>query len=493
MKLIPRKIPIKVGNKFVAVLSKTTAHKFDLHAGDRIQIKNGHKGDLRAILDVSENGEIDENEIGLFSEPWKKLKTKRGDRITVTIADKPISLVYIREKLDGKKLSPEKYNEIIKDVVEDDLSDVEMAYFVSGCYKNGMTDDETVALTRSIVKNGGRLKFKKRIVMDKHCIGGVPGNRTTMIVVPIVAAAGLIMPKTSSRAITSPAGTADTMEVLANVKNDAKRLQQIANRVGGFITWGGGVDLAAADDHMIRVRNPLSLDPQGMLLASIMAKKFSVSANRVLIDIPCGPQVKVKKRADAIALGNKFKLIGRKLGMKVQILISNGEQPIGNGIGPVLEARDVLKVLACEKDAPKDLREKGLKMAGILLELGEKAKKGQGYKKAKDLLDSGKANKKFMQMIKAQGEQRIAIREGEFAKHVLAKKTGKVVGIHNKLVARIARTAGAPVDKQAGVYLYKKLGDKVKKGEKLFTIYADNKERLKNTEIFGLDNAYTVK
>lgn len=493
MELIPRKFPIKIGNLYAVILSKRTASQFDLLPGDRVLLKNNHKGELRAILDVSEDSEFKDNEIGLFAETWSKLNVKRGDKIKVEIAEKPISLVYIREKLDGKKLTAKKINTIIKDVVEDDLSDVEMAYFVSGCYTHGMTEDETAELTKSIVRNGGHLRFKRKIILDKHCIGGVPGNRTTLIVVPIVTATGLLMPKTSSRAITSPAGTADTMEVFANVCNDAKRLKQIADKINGFITWGGGVDLAAADDHMIRVRNPLSLDPQGMLLASIMAKKHSVSANRVLIDIPVGPQVKIKTKREAKALARKFKDIGKRLDMKVSILISVGNQPIGNGIGPVLEAIDVMKVLKNEKGLPKDLQQKAIQMAGILLELGGKAKKGQGEKLAKKILTSGQAYEQMMRIIKAQGEQRVAMRPGNFKKDVLAKESGKVTGIDNKLISRIARTAGAPTDKQAGMYIYKKLGDKVKKGDKLYTIYADNKERIKNTEIYGINNVYKIQ
>jgi len=229
------------------------------------------------------------------------------------------------------------------------------------------------------------------------------------------------------------------------------------------------------------------------LLASIMAKKHSVSANHILIDIPIGPQAKVKTEKDAKKLGSRFKSIAKKLGMKMQILISNGDQPIGNGIGPVLEAIDVMKVLENKKDAPQDLKKKGCKMAGILLELTGKAKKGKGEKMARKILESGKAHEKMMEIIEAQGPQRVAMRPGKFKKDVLANKSGKIVGINNKLIARIARTAGAPVDQQAGAYVYKKLNDKVKKGEVLYTVYADNKTRLKNVEIYGLDDVYTIK
>jgi len=494
MQLIPNKIPIKVGEKYIAVLNEHMAHNLDLHPGDRISVKNGRKGEIIAILDITEDRkEIRDTEVGLYIESWEKLRAKRGDKLCIKLAEKPISLQYIKDKLDGKKLNKEQINEIIKDVVHEDLSELEIAYFVSGCYTKKLDMEEAVNLTKAIVANGSQLKFNKKIVADKHCIGGVAGNRTTLIVVPIVTALGITMPKTSSRAITSPAGTADTMEVLANVLNDAAKLQKIADKVGGFITWGGGVDLASADDKMIQARHILSLDPEGMLLASIMAKKHSVGATHVLIDIPYGPQVKMATKADAIKLGTKFVEIGKKLGMKIQILASTGDEPIGNGIGPVLEAIDAMKVLKNDKDAPQDLRKKGLEMAGMVLELCGKAKKGEGEKMAEKTLNSGAAYKQMMRIIKAQGENKHKLRLGKFKKEIIAQKTGKIVETSNGMIAHIARSAGSPKDPYAGVYLYKKDGENVKKGDKLYTIYSDLKEGLEYAEHYDLNSVYKIK
>lgn len=490
MYLIPRKVNIRTGNKYIAVLHQDTAHMFDLHAGDRIIVKNGKK-EIRALLDVTPNS-IRKNEVELFAEAWEQLSVKRGNKIKIMIAEKPISVLYIKEKLQGQTLTSEKINEIVKDVVEDDLTDIEMTYFVSGCYIHGLNDRETADLTKAIVRNGNRLKFSDRVIVDKHCIGGVPGNRTTMLVVPILTAAGLRMPKTSSRAITSPSGTADTMEILANVTNDAPKLMKIAKTVGGFITWGGGVDLAAADDRMIRVRHPLSLDPEGMLLASIMAKKHSVSANHVLIDIPIGETVKIKSRKQAEHLRQRFLKIAHILGMKARVIITDGSQPIGRGIGPLLEAIDVIKVLKNEKDAPQDLKKKALKMAGILLELSKKARAGWGEKIAQEILESGAAWKKMQQIINAQGAKRLPSLAENFLDIASAKK-GRVQKINNKTISRICRIAGAPKDPKAGVFIYKKLQDSVQKGETLYRIYANNKERLTYTrEAVKLDNGYTI-
>jgi putative thymidine phosphorylase len=490
--LKPQKIDIKVSNKYICLLNEFTAHHLDLHAGDRVYIKNG-KEEVIAILDIS--SQTKDGEIGLYVESWDKLKVKKEDRrVSVEIARKPDSILYIREKLDGKKLDAFKINKIIKHIVNERLSDVEITYFVSGCYINGLDDEETVNLTKAIVNNGGRLRFKNKIIVDKHCIGGVPGNRTTLITVPICAVAGLLVPKTSSRAITSPAGTADTMEVLANVTNDSKKLTKIANKVGAFISWGGGVDLAAADDHMIKIRNPMSLDPQGMLLASILAKKHSVSATHVVIDIPYGPDVKVKNPKEAEPLKKRFEKIGAMLGMKIKVVLTDGSQPIGNGIGPILECIDVMKVLKNAPDAPRDLRKKSLFIAGTALELTGKALPGKGAKMAEEILKSGKAHKKLLEIISAQGKKNIPLTAGKFTANIKAKNSGKVLYINNKMISHYARLAGAPINMGAGIFIHKFKGDKINKGDTLFTLYSENKSRLENTlSVIKVDDVYKIK
>lgn len=490
--LKPKKIDITVGNRYVVLMNEKTAHRLDLHPADRIFVKNGDSHAI-ALVDIANHETVD-GEIGLYKDTWDKLQVKRGDkRVSIEMAQKPESVIYIREKLDGKKLDAVKMNKIIEDVVKQKLSDVELTYFVSGCYVNGLDDKETVELTKAIVRNGGKLVFKNKVILDKHCIGGVPGNRTTLITVPICAAAGVLIPKTSSRAITSPAGTADTMEVLANVHNDSVKLTKIANKVGGFISWGGGVDLAAADDYMIKVRNPLSLDPQGMLLASILAKKHSVSANYVVIDIPYGPDVKVKTIKDAQPLKSRFEKIATMLGMKIKVLLTDGKQPIGRGIGPILECIDCLQVLNNDPNAPKDLRTKAIFVAGEALELCGKAKKGQGQKLAEELLKSGKAAKKFKEMIDAQGRTNIPLTPGKFTYDIKATKNGTIQYINNKLISRYARMAGAPINMGAGITMNKYIGDKVKKGDVLFTLVAESASRLADTlESVVVEQCYKI-
>lgn len=496
MQLKPYKINIKTGRYYpVAVISEGAAHAMNLFLGDRVHLKSD-RSVVTCFLDIAKDN-FSNRKIGLFTETYNRLNIEPGDVVEIIPADKPRSLLFIREKLDGKHLSFEKLNDIIRDIVHGDLSDIEMTYFVTACYCRGLNDEESAHLTRAIVRNGKQLVFKKRglrggrVVADKHCIGGVPGNRVTPIVIPIVVASGVLMPKTSSRAITSPAGTADAVEVVCNVTINAHRLMTIAKKVGGFMVWGGGVDLAAADDRMIKIRNPMSLDPEGMLLASIMAKKHSVSANCVLIDIPVGPGVKIKDVANAQHLKKRFLKIGKMLGMKIKVIVTDGKQPIGNGIGPLLEMIDVMNVLKNAPDAPADLREKSLMESAILLELTGKAKKGRGYKLAEEILKSGRAWRKFQQIVNAQGKKRIP-KVAKYSANVAAKQAGRVKAIENKTIAHIARIAGAPKDPTAGLFLHKKIGDRVKKGEALYTIYASNPSQLKYALEFAKNTGYSL-
>ena len=337
-----------------------------------------------------------------------------------------------------------------------------------------MSTEETILLTKAMVKHGEVLKLKKYPVIDKHSIGGIPGNRTTLIVVPIIAAAGYYIPKTSSRSITSPAGTADTMEVLANVTFPIKKMKEIVLKNHGCIVWGGSLNLAPADDKIIAVERPLEIDAESQLLASIMAKKHSVSSTHILIDVPVGKDSKVKNMFEALKLKKEFEKIGRRLKKHVKVLITDGTQPIGNGIGPALEARDVLWVLKRDPRRPTDLEKKCLMMCSKIFDM---LNVKDGHKKALEILNSGEAYAKMVEIIKAQNGREIAaedIKVGKYAYDVLSTKSGKVVSVDNTSISRIARIAGAPNDKGAGIYLYKHIGDKVKKGEKLYTIYADS-------------------
>lgn len=482
-------IGISSGGPLIAILNPKDALRSDLHAGDRIKITYKNRS-TSAAVDISEHlyaphgnnkkHGIKEGEIALFEEVIEKLKLKDSPQVKIEYQDKPQSVDYIKKKLEGMTLSDSEINSIIKDLIDNKLTEIELTYFVSACYTKGLSENETVALTRAIVKNGSTLKLNKKMVFDKHCSGGVPNNRTSMIIVPIVSALGLTIPKTSSRSITSPAGTADTMEALAGVTFPVNKIKEIVKKTNGCLVWAGATSLASADDKLIKLRHPLSLDPEGMLLASILAKKVAVSSTHVLIDIPVGPKTKIKTIGQAINLERKFQKIARKLKLKLKVIITDGRQPIGNGIGPNLEAKDVLYILRRDPKAPKDLENKSIFMAIKILEM---AKVKDAHQKVIECLESGRAYKKFQDIIKAQqGNPNIRpndLKLGKYNYNYRAQRNGVVKQINTNIISKIARVAGAPLDKDAGIYLYKHINDNVRKNEILFTIYARSQKKLK--------------
>ena len=285
------------------------------------------------------------------------------------------------------------------------------------------------------------------------------------------------MPKTSSRAITSAAGTADVIETIAKVEFSPKELRKIMSKVGAFMVWGGALGMVPADAKIIRIEKSLKIDPEAQLLASILSKKIAAGSKYILVDIPYGKNAKFSKQK-ALKLKKKFEKLGGYFRKKIKVVLTEGKQPIGNGVGPVLELIDVINILNPTKKGPKDLEDKSLFLAGQLLELTKKSKKGKGEDLARQILYSGKALEKFNQIIKAQGGNSKKLNLGKFKKEIFAKNSGKIREIHNKKINFLARVAGCPLDKGSGLYLHVHLNDKVKKGEKILTIYSESKPRL---------------
>ncbi len=481
MKFKVKKLYLSTGHINVAVLNYLDAREFNFHRGDRIRLKNG-KDEAVAIIDTTNSDfVVPKGTIGLMDESITCLGKKCIKCIDAYPEPSPGSVELIKNKLNKKILSYNDYVEIIHDIVYNKLTAQEIAFFISALYINEPTLDEIVHLTKAVVRTGDTFLIENEKILDKHCIGGVPGNRTTMLVVPIIAAAGLFMPKTSSRAITSPSGTADTVETLCSVSFSINEMKKIVKKTNACLVWGGSLNLAPADDKIIVIEKPLSLDVESLLLTSIMAKKKTVSATHVLIDIPYGKGAKVETRSKALHLKKMFNILGKKLDMKIDVIITDGTQPIGNGIGPLLEARDVLYVLTRNEKRPHDLERKSLFIAGRMLELGGKAKKFQGYKAAKEILESGKAYRKFDEIVREQkgiifDPEKIKL--ADYKHDVKSKKSGKITGIDNKFISKIAVLVGCPKDKKSGIYLYKHKNDKVKYGDVLYTIYSQSKEHL---------------
>ena len=477
-----KKINIETGDTPKVLLNEQEALNFGIHAGDHIGLSWHNRKRIFASVNLTEK-EIKPGQIGLFEEIWSKYPIRKDEIVEVAIVERPESVKAINKKLKGGVLNFEEIHSIIADIVSRRLGPVELSYFVASSFAQPYTPQELYYLTKSIAETGEQLKFpESKIVVDKHSVGGLAGNRTTMIVVPIVAAFGLYIPKTSSRAITSPSGTADTMEVLAPVGFSMKRIKQMVMKNKVCMIWGGGLNIAPADDLIIKVTRPLSLEPFDKMVVSIMAKKVAMGIKYLVIDMPVGLTSKIPTMAKANEIEKKFTYLGKRFGIKVHVEKILANEPVGRGVGPALESRDVLRVLQQKKNRPKDLENKALVLAGKLLEISGQVARGKGKSIAEEILISGKAWKKMQVVIKEQGgdstidSDSVAL-GGEYYR-VLSSKVGKITAVDNKAIDEIARTLGAPSEKLAGIYLHKRIGQTVKKGSKLFTFYANRRERI---------------
>ncbi len=441
----------------------------------RVEIALGGKSIIATLNVVIDGGWLPPHTAGLSEAAWTALDPGPDAMAVFSHPAPPVSAAAIRAKVYGRRLGEAEFRDIVRDIVGRRLSDLDLAAFVTACAGDRLETEETIALTRAMTETGERLDWGPGMVLDKHCVGGLPGNRTTPIVVAIVAAAGLRIPKTSSRAITSPAGTADTMEVMAPVTLDRDAIRRVVETEGGCVVWGGGLDLAPADDLLIRIERPLDFDSEGQMVASILSKKAAAGSTHVLIDMPVGPTAKVRSQSAARSLATLLETVAGAVGLKARVRMSDGEKPVGRGIGPALEARDVLAVLRRAPDAPADLRARALDVAGALLDMAAEAQggpAGDGRRRAEALLDEGAAEAKFMAICRAQG----GFSEPGRAAHrtvQTAPRGGLVTAIDNRRIARIAKLAGAPGRKNAGVLLHANAGDRVEKGAPLYEIHAE--------------------
>ena len=472
MRLKIKSLDLEAGRP-VAFLHQNTAKVMNIHVGERIEISSDGAKAL-AVVDIVQ-GIVKENEIAFSNEITDYIKLK-SEFVYVSPAFSPQSTQFIFKKLKGKELNKKEIYSIIFDIVNNSLTEAEIAYFVSAVYEKGMSFKETYYLTEAMSNTGRKIKWNSNKIADKHCIGGIPGNRTTPIVVSICAVAGIIMPKTSSRAITSASGTADVIETIAKVDLSLDELKSVVKKTNACLVWGGLLGLAPADDKLIRVERLLNVDPEAQLIASIISKKLSAGSKYILIDIPYGEGAKVSLN-EAKKLRDKFIKMGKRFRLKIHVVLTLGDQPIGNGIGPILEMNDILRVLKRD-NPPLDLENKSLFLASEILEMMGKAKKGKGLKLASEILESGKAFEKFNEIINAQG--RINYNIG-FAKHscdIRASKSGKINKIDNLLINNISRILGCPIDKSSGIYLYYHKKDSIKKGRPLLKLYSESRKKL---------------
>jgi AMP phosphorylase len=474
-----RILDLDAGGKTIAVLNNRDAEELGVHSLDRVIITS-EKDSLTAVVNTSEKS-VPPGVIAVFDEVTEELNLRAGQSVGVRARGPLESKKYIRHKMEGTELTPEEITEIITDVVERNLNDLELASFVTAIYMEGLSVGESASLITAMVETGSTLSFGN-LVCDKHSIGGIPGDKTSLLAVPVIAASGLIIPKTSSRAITSPAGTADRAAMLMPVELELSEIEKIVHKTNGCLVWGGSLDLAPADDLLIQIEQPLGVDP--LLLSSILSKKKSVGATHVVIDIPTGSRAKIKTDSKARRLADQFAHIGRQLDMQVACAVTYGEQPLGTCIGPALEAREALTTLT-EKD-DSDLTEKVTALCGILFSIVGKARNFQHGKNLAHNLLKKKAEQKLREIIEAQGgnpemkPEDICV--GEHSLTVHAEKKGVVRWINNPGLARVASAAGCPKDTGAGIILFRKLGDAVYPKDPLYAIVSEKSYKLSQAE-----------
>ena len=477
----------------IAVLRKDSplcrSEGFTAHA--RIRLESAH-GDV--IVELFQTGSelLEADQVGLSTAAWEKLQVRDGDQVHAMHPRPLQSVHHVRGKVYGRRFSQPALDAVMGDIVRGRYDEIELAMFLTAIAARALDDEELVSLTGAMVEVGERLEWNRPVRMDKHCVGGLPGNRTTPLIVAIVAANGLVIPKTSSRAITSPAGTADTMEMLAPVNLDLGSMRRVVEREGGCVVWGGSVRLSPVDDMLIRVARVMDLDAEAQLVASVLSKKIAAGATHLVLDLPVGDTAKVRSDKEAKTLAARLEATAAAFGLKTRSVITDGRQPVGRGIGPALEANDVLAVLQGEEHQPLDLRDRAIRLAAELLEMAGAAEPGRGEALAEETLQSGDAWRKFKAICEAQGGLRTP--PVARAHDVVAARRAGVVGLFdNRRLGRVAKLAGAPAAPAAGVELHVHLGARVEAGDPLYTIHAETRGELEYAREFVGNNGDIIR
>lgn len=472
-RLTVRRIPIRSGQGHTAYLPLDSAMSAagTYPAGGRIEILSGTRAIRAALAFVEPGWALRADEIGLSAEAFGDLALPEGRSVAIRRTPTPSSSALLRLKVGGGRLTADEYETLFRDVIEGRYSESEVAAFLVKAVQN-LDDDEVVAVAQARCRFMPRIAWPAPIVVDKHSLGGIPGSRITLIVVPIVAAHGLLMPKTSSRAITSASGTADVMEAAARVDLDADAVRRVVSEACGCIAWNGRLNHSSLDDVVNAITRPLGLDGNRWSVASILSKKWTAGSSHVVVDLPYGPRAKLKTLSDARELGRVFELVGAGLGLTVRALATDGRGAIGRGIGPALELRDVERVLDGDALAPQDLRDKALRFAAEILSfdpaIGDRVK---GRERAEALLSCGAARAQFERIVAAQGAV-ARVRPGPHTHVIRTPSRGVVAAVDGWQLAGIARAAGAPADKSAGIDLTVSVGQGVVSGQVLYTIHA---------------------
>ena len=471
-------LDIKARVSWIIVVNISDCEKIGIRPGDGLLMYLKGQS-IGVFVDVTD-ALIKPGEVGIFEDLAGRFSISDGERIEFSLLGRPKSTLAIQKKLFKKKLTYEEIYSIISDIVSRRLNDVAVAFFIASSFLEEISKEELFYLTKAMVETGKELKFPG-IVVDKHSVGGLCGNETTPIIVPIIASLGLYIPKTCSRAITSASGTADSFETIAPVAFSVEKLQEIVSETSGCVAWGAN-DIVPSDARIIEIASQFYIESFEKMVSSIMAKKVAMGIKYLVVDIPINKTAKITSIAEANKLKKIFEYLAGKFKMKIRVSMNKAKGPIGRGIGPAFQIRDDLMVLEQKENRPIDLENRAVELAGVILEMTGKAKRNKGKEMARQALKSGRGLAKAKEIIKAQGgddsisSEKIKLGEAKF--EVKAKKSGRVKSINNHHLVEICRILGAPFIKEAGIYLDKQVGEKVKKGETIFTMHTISSLRL---------------
>jgi pyrimidine-nucleoside phosphorylase len=397
------------------------------------------------------------------------------------------------KKRDKQELTSKEIEFFIKGFTNGEIPDYQASAFAMAILLNGMTPTETTDLTLAMAHSGQVLDLSKvvDIAVDKHSSGGV-GDKTSISVMPMVAACGLPVGKMSGRGLGFSGGTLDKLESIpgyrVNLSTDEFK-QQLKKK--GIVLTGQSLDLAPADGKMYALRDVTGTVPSMPLIASsIMSKKIAAGAQAIVLDVKTGLGAFMETLKDARVLANLMVDIGRLAGRKTVALLSDMNQPLGSAVGNALEMVEAIELLRGR--APRDYYEHCLHVAAHVLVLGQRAKDlDEGQKVAQKSINDGSALEKFRVLVQAQGgdvsyvDDVSLFERAKYIKVVKSPRSGFISQVHARIVGEAAVALGAgrakkgdPIDHAVGFLIHKKVGDKVEEGEPLFEVHANAEAKL---------------
>lgn len=400
----------------------------------------------------------------------------------------------IIKKRDGKILGSEEINFFINGYTKGEIPDYQASALLMSVYFQGLSEKEITDLTEAMMLSGDVVDLSeiKGIKVDKHSTGGV-GDKTTLIVAPIAAAAGVPVAKMSGRGLGFTGGTRDKLESVPGYKTALTQKEFIdqVNEIGISLI-GQTADIAVADKKLYSLRDVTgTVGSLGLITASIMSKKLASGGDAIVLDVKCGRGGFMKTKEEARKLADLMIKIGEKHGKKTAALITDMNEPLGNAVGNTLEVIEAIEIL--KGKGPEDITKLSFEIAGHMILLGKKARSIEdAVESAKEVLYSGKALDKFRRLIDAQGgdpkiiDDYSLLGKAKYENNIISQKNGVIKEIDAQKVGEAAQLLGAgrvtkedDIDFCAGVLLSKKIGARVSKRDVLATVFSEDRKKLK--------------